>query len=176
MMTFLYIIFLLIGLIIVLALAAPKKYHLERSVIINKPLPEVFNYLKLVINQDHWSPWKKKDPAMTQEQFGEDGTVGFINKWMGNKEVGEGEQEITRIVENSRIDSELRFLKPWKSESDAFLIVKEITKDSTEVIWGFSGINKVPMNIMMLAYNMDKAVGKDFKEGLDCLKEILENK
>ncbi len=173
-MTFLYIIFLFLGLIIILALAAPKKYHLERSIVINKPITEVFNYLKLIKNQDYWSPWKKKDPNMKQEQFGEDGTVGFINKWMGNKEVGEGEQEIKNIVENNRIDSELRFLKPWKSISDAFLIVKEVSKDSTEVTWGFSGINKVPMNIMMLVYNMDKTVGKDFMEGLESLKENLE--
>lgn len=132
-MTFLYIIFLLLGFIIVLALAAPKKYHLERTIIINKPLTEVFNYIKHIKNQDHWSPWKKKDPNMDQEFFGEDGTIGFIAKWNGNKDVGEGEQEIKNIVENSRLDSELRFLKPWKSTSDAFIIVNEVSSDSTEV-------------------------------------------
>ena len=175
-MTFLYIIFLLLGFIIVLALAAPKKYHLERTIIINKPLTEVFNYIKHIKNQDHWSPWKKKDPNMDQEFFGEDGTIGFIAKWNGNKDVGEGEQEIKNIVENSRLDSELRFLKPWKSTSDAFIIVNEVSSDSTEVTWGFSGNNKVPMNIMMLFFNMEKTVGKDFKEGLESLKSVLEKK
>lgn len=175
-MTFLYIVFLLLGFIIVLALAAPKKYYLERSIIINKPLTEVFIYIKHIKNQDHWSPWKRKDPNMDQEFFGEDGTIGFIAKWNGNKEVGEGEQEIKNIVENSRIDSELRFLKPWKSVSDAFIIVKEVSNDSTEVTWGFSGKNKVPMNIMMLFFNMEKTVGKDFNEGLESLKDVLESK
>jgi hypothetical protein len=42
------------------------------------------------------------------------------------------------------------------------------------VTWGFSGKNKFPFSIMMLFMNMDKAVGKDFEEGLDNLKSILE--
>ena len=161
-------------LLILLAIIAPKDFHLERSIIVEKPISEVFPYLKNIKNQDNWSPWKKKDPNMKQEFFGEDGTVGFIARWEGNKDVGVGEQEIKGIVENEQIDTELRFLKPWKSESDAFLKVKEVNSNSTEVVWGFSGVNKVPMNIMMLFYNMDKAVGKDFDEGLNDLKQVLE--
>ena len=61
-MIVLYILLGLIGIIILLALIAPKKYEVNRSVIIDKSLPEVFQYLKFVRNQDHWSPWKKKDP------------------------------------------------------------------------------------------------------------------
>jgi hypothetical protein len=60
---------------------APKHYEVNRSIIVNKPLKEVFNYLKYVKNQDHWSPWKKKDPNMKQTFFGIDGEVGFISKW-----------------------------------------------------------------------------------------------
>ncbi|MFT5077259.1 MAG: hypothetical protein ACI85B_002327, partial [Flavobacteriaceae bacterium] len=101
---------------------------------------------------------------------------GFISRWEGNKEVGIGEQEIKAIVENKQIDTELRFIKPWKSVSDAFLKVKELNSNSTEVIWGFSGVNKVPMNIMMLFFNMDTSVGTDFNEGLESLKQVLESK
>lgn len=173
-MIFLYIIMSILVIIIVLAVAAPKTYQVERTIIIDKPLAEVFNYIKHIKNQDNWSPWKKKDPNMKQEFFGDDGTVGFIAKWIGNKEVGEGEQEINNIVENERIESQLRFFKPWKSESDAFINVKELDTNRTEVTWGFSGTNKVPMNIMMLFFNMEKTVGKDFAEGLESLKEILE--
>ena len=127
------------------------------------------------MNQDEWSPWKKKDPNMTQSQTGTDGTVGFVNRWEGNKDVGVGEQEILKIAENQRIDSKLRFFKPWNSESDAYLITNEIDASRTEVTWGFSGVNKVPLNIMMLFFNMEKTVGKDFDEGLAMLKDVLEN-
>ena len=111
---------------------------------------------------------------MKQSQTGTDGSIGFVNRWEGNKDVGVGEQEIVNIIENQRIDSQLRFFKPWKSESDAYLITKEVDASKTEVTWGFSGVNKVPLNIMMLFFSMDKTVGKDFEEGLASLKDNLE--
>ncbi|MEZ4802505.1 MAG: SRPBCC family protein [Gelidibacter sp.] len=176
MMTFIYILAAIIVLIVVLALIAPKKYHVNRSIVIQKPLPEVYDYLKFIKNQDYWSPWKKKDPNMKQTTVGVDGEIGFINKWEGNKEVGSGEQELTRLVENDIVESQLRFFKPWKSESDAYIKVNRIDENNTEVVWGFSGVNKIPANIFMLFFDMDKAVGKDFDQGLTSLKEILENK
>lgn len=173
-MIFVYILGGIVALIVLLALVAPKNYHVSRSIKINRPKAEVFEYLKSVKNQDNWSPWKSKDPDMKQEFIGEDGTVGFISKWEGNKQVGTGEQEIKNIVEGDRIETELRFFKPWKSQSDAYIKTTD-SDGGTEVTWGFSGVNKVPINIMMLFFNMDKAVGKDFEEGLSKLKSIMES-
>lgn len=175
-MTFLYVVLAIIVLIVLLALIAPKTYNVSRSITVNKPVSEVFNYLKFIKNQDEWSPWKKKDPNMKQEHIGTDGQVGFVAKWEGNKEVGTGEQEITGITENKSVNSQLRFYKPWKSQSDAYLTVKELDANSTKVVWGFSGVNKPPSNIFFLFFNMDKTVGKDFEEGLADLKRILESK
>jgi len=175
MMTFLYIFAIIIGVLVLLALIAPKKYEVNRSIVINKPRSEVFQYLKYIKNQDEWSPWKKRDPEMKQEFSGEDGTVGFVSKWESDhKQVGAGEQEILSITPNEQIKTELRFLKPWKSQSTAYMKTRDATDGATEVSWGFYGLNKVPMNIMMLFYNMDKAVGKDFEEGLIELKIVLE--
>ena len=174
MILILYILGGILAFVILLALIAPKHYAVQRSIIINRPLPEVFNYLKHIKNQNHWSPWKKKDPNMTQEYIGTDGEVGFISKWEGNKEVGTGEQEIMNIIDNERLESRLRFFKPWKSESNAVTKVEGTGDGQTKVTWGFSGENKVPANIFMMLYNVDKHVGKDFEEGLASLKEILE--
>lgn len=175
-MIVLYIVLGIVLLIIILAAIAPKNYNVSRSIEISKPKSVVFEYLKSLKGQDEWSPWGKRDPNMKKKFTGTDGEVGAINYWKGNKEVGEGEQEITKIVEGERIESKLRFLKPFKSTSDAYIVTKEVEKGRTKVVWGFSGKNKFPMSIMMLFMNMDKAVGKDFEEGLASLKEILENK
>lgn len=175
-MLFLYILGGIVALIILLAIVAPKKYYVQRSIVIDRPVSEVFNYIKFIENQNEWSPWKKRDPNMKQEFEGTDGEVGFISKWEGNKEVGTGEQEILGVYDNNRIESKLRFLKPWKSESDAFIKTELENNQQTKVTWGFSGVNKVPVNIFMMLYNVDKHVGKDFNEGLECLKEILESK
>lgn len=174
MTIFIYVVLAIIAIVIVLALVAPKAYIVSRSIEINKELPDVFQYLKFIKHQDEWSPWKQRDPFMTQEYFGTDGEVGFISKWEGNKEVGSGEQEIKGILENDTIKTELRFLKPWKSTSDAFIKVGKLDNGHTNVTWGFSGKNPMPFNIFMLFFNFEKAVGKDFEEGLATLKELLE--
>ncbi|MDC7993742.1 SRPBCC family protein [Altibacter sp. HG106] len=156
------------------AVLAPKKYDVRRSILVDRSLPEVFEYLKYLKNQDQWSPWSKRDPNMQKEIRGTDGTVGAVSHWKGNKKVGEGEQEIKSIIENERIDSELRFLKPFKSTSDAYLLVRALSDTKTEVTWGFSGTHKPPMNVMMLFFNMEKSVGTDFEAGLRDLKLQLE--
>lgn len=173
MSSVLYIVLGIIVLIIFLAIIAPKNYDVSRSITVNKPLPEVFQYLKSLKNQDNWSPWAEKDPNMMKTFTGTDGEVGFKSVWVGNKDVGEGEQEITGIVENEVVNSQLRFLKPFKSTSDAYLKVSK-EENGTKVIWGFAGENKFPVSIMMLFMNMDKSVGKDFEYGLNKLKNILE--
>ncbi|MCM5664126.1 SRPBCC family protein [Galbibacter mesophilus] len=171
------ILYILIGFLIlgfILFLIAPKNYHVSRSIEVERPLSEVYSYLKYLKNQDEWSPWSKKDPNMHKEISGEDGTVGAVSYWKGNKEVGEGEQEITKLVPNEAIYSELRFLKPFASTSDAYLKVKAISPEATTVSWGFSGNYTFPMNIIMLFMSMDKTVGKDFEQGLKDMKSILE--
>ncbi|WP_373071849.1 SRPBCC family protein [Zeaxanthinibacter enoshimensis] len=174
MITALYILGGIVLLVIVLAVIAPKSYDVNRSITVKRPRKDVFEYLKYLKNQAEWSPWEKKDPNMEKKFTGTDGTVGAVNYWNGNKDVGEGEQEITAIREGERVDGQLRFFKPWKSQSDCYLITEDAGKDSTKVTWGFSGKNKFPMSIMMLFINMDKAVGKDFEEGLSSLKARLE--
>ncbi len=134
MMVFLYAILAILGLIVLLALITPKTYNVCRSITVNQPISEVFNYLKLIKNQNEWSPWKKKDPNMKQEFTGTDGEVGFISKWEGNKAVYTGEQEIINIINNESIESQLRFFKPWKSQSDAYLTVHKIDERTTNVV------------------------------------------
>ena len=89
------------------------------------------------------------------------------------KDVGSGELEIKSIIDYKIIESQLRFLKPFKSTSGAYFEVNK-ANDGTNVIWFFTGKNKFPMSIMMLFMNMNKTVGKDFEEGLAKLKTFLE--
>lgn len=174
MMVLLYVFIIIIVSLLIIMFVAPQNYEVTRSLVINKPISEVFNYLRCIKNQDDWSPWKKKDPNMKQAYFGIDGEVGFIAKWEGNKEVGMGEQEILAIFENESIKSKLRFYRPWKLESDAYIRVESLTENKTNVTWGFTGKNPMPFNVFMLFFNMDKTVGKDFEEGLVNLKQVLE--
>lgn len=172
-MTFVYILALVVVALLVLYLLAPAHYDVSRTVTIDLPATKVYEYLKYLKNQDDWSPWNRKDPDMQKGFSGTDGTVGAVSRWEGNKQVGSGEQEITRLVEGRRIETQLRFLKPWKSTSDAYLEV-EPSGPGSLVRWGFKGSSGFPMRLMMLFMSMDKMVGKDFEEGLARLKARLE--
>lgn len=175
MFILLYVLGGIVALVLLLALIAPKTYDVFRTIEIQKPNSEVFEYLKYLDKQQEWSPWATRDPNMQRKLTGTDGEVGAISYWNGNKDVGEGEQEITKIVEGERVEGSLRFFKPWKSTSDCYMKTETTSNNATQVTWGFSGKNKFPMSIMMLFMSMDKMVGKDFEEGLQTLKTKLES-
>lgn len=174
MSTLMYIILAIVLLVVILALIAPKSYAVDRKIIIRKPIAEVYAYLKYLKNQDDWSPWQERDPEMKKTFTGTDGEVGFVTAWESDhKQVGSGEQEIVGLKENEEITTHLRFLKPFKSQSDAFIRLNEVD-GGTRVTWGFSGNNKFPTSIFMLFMNMEKAVGPDFEQGLAKMKKVLE--
>jgi hypothetical protein len=174
MSTVVFVLMALLVIIAVMAVIAPKTYDVSRQVEIARPSSEVFDYLRSLKKMDEWSPWAKKDPKMEKKFSGVDGEVGALSYWKGNKDVGEGEQEIKKIIDGKRIESELRFLKPWKSTSDCYLQVEDAGNGKSKVKWGFSGKNKFPMSLISLFVSMDKMVGKDFEEGMRNLKSKLE--
>ena len=169
------IVVAVIAVVAVAAFVSPTDYRVERTVTINKPKSEVFSYIKHLKNQNEWGPWYKKDPNMTLGSRGTDGTVGYVATWDSKSdEVGAGEQEIKRIVDGERLDSELRFMRPFESKSDAYIVTESTGDSQTTVKWGFSGSMPRPLNLMMVMMDMDKAVGKDFEDGLNNLKTIIE--
>lgn len=170
----LLVIAIIIAVMLVVALVAPKEYAVEREVVINCPKEQVFEYVKSLRMQDEWSVWGDLDPDAVYTYTGVDGTVGFISAWEGNKDVGKGEQEIINIVEGERVDFELRFVEPFASTADVYITTESLSESETLVKWGMSGKMPFPTNLFLLLMNMDKSIGKDFEQGLANLKMILE--
>ena len=176
LLTVVALIVLLVAAVVILAFTVSGDYKVEREVTINKPKAEVFSYLKNLKNQNDWGPWAKKDPAIKLDYRGTDGTPGFVSSWKSEMpDVGEGEQEIKKVSEGERVETQLRFKKPFESTSDAYMITEPVSESQTKVKWGFTGAMPKPMNLMMLFFDMDKEVGKDFDEGLSNLKKKLES-
>lgn len=165
----------LIVLVLVVAALTKKDYALEREVVINKPKQEVFDYVKLLKNQDNFSVWAQMDPNMKKEYRGVDGTVGFVSAWESQKDdVGKGEQEIAQIVEGEKIDYNLHFIKPFEGLAKSTLKTEEVSATETKVKWAFSSSMPYPMNIMLLCMDMEGMLGKSLQDGLNNLKTILE--
>lgn len=168
-------IVLLVVLLLVVALFIPKEMKAEREIVINKPKQEVFNYIKFLKNQNNYSKWASMDPAMKTEFRGTDGTPGFVSAWDSEKgDVGKGEQEIKKVIEGERLDTELRFIKPFESTAQAYMTTESVSDNQTKVKWGFSGAMAYPLNIMKLFMSPEKSVGDDFSTGLNNLKSVLE--
>ena len=172
-MIVLYIILGIIAALLIAGLFVPKGMTATRDIVINKPQDEVFNFIKYLKNQQQFSKWATMDPNIKNEFSGTDGMPGFIHSWEGNKKVGKGAQEIL-AVSPGRIDTELRFEKPFKSVAKSFMTAEATGDNATKVSWGFVGSMNYPMNVMKLFMNMEKAIGNDFSTGLNNLKTVME--
>ena len=164
----------IIALFLLLALVTKKDFRLEKQIIIDKPKAEVFNYIKLIKNQEKYSVWVMKDPNVKIVYTGTDGTVGFISSWMSDdKNVGIGAQEIIKLTEGESMDVEVRFKKPFEATNYAHTYVTALSATQTKVSNIFTGKQKFPLNVMNLF--MDKLIGKDMLQNLVNMKTNLEN-
>lgn len=171
----LIVLAVLIGVIIILGFVAPKKYHVERDVIINAPKPLVFQHIKYWDNWHAWSPWAERDTIMTYSIKGTDGEEGSVYSWVGDPKItGTGEMVNTGIIKNEEINYRLHFFEPMEDVSDGYLRLSEVD-EGTRVVWAFYGTNPFPWNVVMLFMSLEKMVGPDFEHGLAMLKEICEN-
>ncbi|TNE54200.1 MAG: polyketide cyclase [Bacteroidetes bacterium] len=167
----------LVAIPLIAALFVKKDYAVEREVIIEKDSKEVFSFIKHLKNQSEYSVWQQRDPNMERTFTGTDGTVGFIASWKSeNEEVGSGEQEITKIDEGKRIETELRFKEPFEATDQAYMETEAMEGNKTKVKWGFTGRMNYPMNVMLLFMDMEEMVGGDLQTGLDNLKGLMEKK
>jgi hypothetical protein len=174
---FVLVLVLLIGVGLAAAIfIAPTDFNVEREITINRPKAEVFEYVRHIKNQNEWGPWFKREPTMHQEFRGTDGEPGFVISWKGEVESGEGEQEIKRIVDGERVETELRFKQPFESSSQSYIVTEAVGEGGTKVIWGMKGSMPRPFNVFSLVMNIEAAIGKDYEEGLTNLKTILESR
>jgi len=172
------VLYILLGLLIIVLLVAaimPKTFDVSCDMIIEKPLGEVFNYVKHLRNQEKYSVWVMADPNIRLDYKGVDGTVGFISSWSSdNKNVGVGAQEIKAVKEGERYDVELRFEKPFKATNQAYTTTVGLDEKRTRVTTVFTGSNPFPMNLMVPMIR--KMLLKDMNKNMANLKGILEGK
>lgn len=174
-MTIFIIVLLIIAIPLIMAATLSKDYAIEREVIINKPVNEVFNYIKLIRNSENWSKWVMTDPNSKKTYKGTDGTVGFVYGWESeNKNVGQGEQEIIAIKEGERVDFELRFIKPFENKSNAAITTEPVGAGQTKVKWFFMGERGYIMKLMHLLLRLEKILGADMVISLSTMKGVLE--
>ena len=163
----------IIAFLLIIALFMKRKHYVKREIIINAPLQKVFDYLRMLKNQEKFNKYAAADPDRNWEFKGTDGTIGFVIAWSGNKKAGVGEKEIKNIVEGKRIETEIRFVKPMAVTASVIMETESLSDDQTKVSWSNSGTLKYPLNLLIPM--AEKNFGKDMDTSLSTLKNILEN-
>lgn len=163
----------IVALLFIIPLFMKRQHYVSREIIINVPLQKVFDFLRLLKNQEKFNKWATmgKDRKVTTK--GTDGTVGFIYSWAGDKSAGAGEKEIINIVEGKRIETEIRFTKPMKVAAALIFETQSLPGDQTKVRLSNAGTLQYPFNIMIPM--LEKNFPKDMDASLSNLKNILEN-
>lgn len=67
----------------------------------------------------------------------------------------------------------MTFIKPFESVSPTSYKFSEKNGETT-VTWSMKGSMDYPWNIFMLMMDMEEAIGKDFKKGLENLKKEID--
>lgn len=174
MTLFFYLIIALITFFAFLHAWAKKEYDISRTVVINKPREEVFNFVRQLKNQPLWNPWFKRDPDAIMKYKGEDGKLGASFYWKGNNKAGEGIQRIVKAKQGRVFETKILFIKPVKVNALTYIGAKELEAEKTKMVWGVKGHLAFPLTIISIFYSPEKALGEKFDEGLKELKQILE--
>ena len=161
----------LICLLLIVAMIVPKDFTISVSTTINKPQAVVFDYVKLIKNQEKYSVWIMKDPNLKIEYSGTDGTVGAKSSWESPDD-NVGSQQITKITDNS-IDVNLHFEKPMKGDNKAATIVEELSDNQTKLTSEFYVHADYPFNLMSFVFK--SFIKEDQSQNLANVKKILES-
>ncbi|MES2526635.1 MAG: SRPBCC family protein [Bdellovibrionota bacterium] len=131
------------------------------------PVETVFPYLSQIRLGSEWSPFEKADPNMKKDYDG--------NRLMfeGNREVGAGSVEITKVVPNQQVDLILKMTEPFKAENQIYYTVKPVD-GGTQFTWRMTGDGGFIMKLMSIFMDCEKMITDQFNKGMDNLQQIVE--
>jgi hypothetical protein len=168
-MIFVYIFIGLIVVLLVVAAFLPKTYHIEKTMIIKKPVTEVMNRVANLNEYAAWNPWQQSDRTATKTISGSAGTPGHQYSWKGKK-VGMGTLTLTDLDER-HLHFALTFLKPWKATAKDNWLFEAWGEGETKVTWENSGGLPWPMARLMGPL-LNKNLNHQFEQGLNNLKKL----
>ncbi len=150
-------------------------FELDRSIVVNKPISEVFQALGDFNNWAIWSPWIIQEPSCPVTSSGEPCSIGHQQEWNGER-IGSGRIELIDTTENKRLAHDLFFISPWKSHSKTQFELEAITDDSgneaTKITWLMQGT--LPFFLFFMKKMMSVFVGGDYERGLKMFKQYIE--
>lgn len=152
----------------------PSAFLVERSVSIEAPPKKVFSLLTDFRAWELWSPWEKRDPAMTRTFKGKEKGAGAVYEWAGQGKAGAARLEILDVVPASRIVMRLDLKGPFVGPGNLAVYALERANGVTTVTWTVYGRMPYPAKVLNLFRSVDRMIGDDFEAGLANLKSVAE--
>lgn len=146
------------------------KFSVAESVQINASPEQVFEVVSDFNTWTTWSPWLCAEPTATVEVTPSSNEVGSVYSWNGDV-VGEGEMEHKLLQPGKRIEADLRFQRPWKSQADVSFDFQAVG-GQTKLTWTMD--SGLPWFMFWMKNMMVNMIGMDYARGLKMLKEHIE--
>ena len=162
-------------IVVIISLFLPSSFHLERKIVVSADKEMVFKQVNDLKNWRNWAPWSLMDSTIylndnnfSTPSFGEKATF----KWESNvDEVGEGNMEISKSIENEMIEYIVDFGMGdvlsgfYLSDNDDGVEIKW----TMDIDFGFSPFSK------FFGLFIEDYVASDYELGLKRLKSFSEN-
>ncbi len=165
-----------LGLVVLVLLAVPAflpdHFEVERKILIDDSQADVYSYLVNLESSREWNPWLAEEPNAKIKFEGIPGVVGSFHEWEGIA-VGHGRQTLIEVREPEYMAFKLEFMDPASPPAMSYM---EVTPkgDNTQVVWGMRGALSYPFE-RVFGLMIPGMIGKKFTEGLENLKQHLEN-
>ena len=144
-----------------------SKYNVERSVEISAPSYVVYGKVSNLQTWPDWATWWEEDSTIVTEYSGSESGINSKMSWIG--EDGEGSLEIIEVSFADSLNTVLLF--DGMPTAYGYWRFEQLDK-TTKVTWGMKG--EIPFFMSFMTLFMDEALGGDFEEGLQGLKEYCE--
>lgn len=165
----------IVAAVLLAAARQPREFSIARSILTAAPADHAFAFFSDLAHWRSWSPYEGRDPAMKTDLSSPSSGVGAAYAWNGNRNVGAGSLTVTNVTPGRAIEMDLEFERPFKCRNHVTWQVEE-EAGQRRISWAMAGRNDELMpRIFGMFMNMDKMVGTDFENGLEKLKDLLEN-
>jgi carbon monoxide dehydrogenase subunit G len=169
----LIVVVVLVAALLAYASTRPGSLNIERSIHVHAGPEKIFPLINDFHQWAAWSPYEKRDPAMTKTYGGASSGTGAIYEWNGNSQVGQGRMEIVDTLPPTRVTIKLDFVKPFEGHNVATFVMAP-TGGDTLVTWKMAGPSAFMTKLIGAFMNMDRMIGTDFENGLASLKAVVE--
>ena len=170
--TILLIVAVLVLAFVVVVARRPSIFHVERSVTIAAPASQIFPHVNSSRGWEPWSPWIQIEPTATFQYEGPAAGTGAITRFSGKK-VGTGTVTVVESRSNDLIRFRLDMEKPFRVSNDVtFTFIRDGSQ--TIVTWSMSGASNFFTKTMSLFVDCEDMCGRNFAQGLNNLKQIVE--